>query len=325
MINNMKAAEKILFLYHWPSSSGERILTFVKILLKEAFLHGHWRGLLANRRVGGQVSLPRNVLAGMNRLGIDFVANNFDRQQDFETCFVLKDVRCLNWAIKQKQLGRIRRLVAGPMIANFPSDSGRIIESPLIDTYLLPSEWIKNLFVKLSDSKTVNFQVWPIGVDTDFWQPAQESKRDTLIVFVKNPDPGLLEHVLQTLTQRGLKFIVLHSGKFTQSQYLALLQSAAGVIFLSRTESQGIAMFEAWSCDVPTLHWNPGEMRLLGQKFQNASSCPYLTKQCGLSFADGSQFESTLDQFMDRLSGFKPRSFAVQYSLEKTVSHYLSF
>jgi hypothetical protein len=52
------------------------------------------------------------------------------------------------------------------------------------------------------------------------------------------------------------------------------------MIYFSSTESQGIAMQEAWSYDVPTLVYSQPYYFIKNKRF-NASSSPYLTKYCG--------------------------------------------
>ena len=247
----------------------------------------------------------------------------------YKTCFVVKDVDCLRWAIELKRQGLIKKLVAGPMIVNFPHEAERIIENPLIDTFLLPSLWIKNMFSKLVLSDRGNFAVWALGVDTDFWRPAEprsDSIRKNFIVYAKNPPPELLKHVVETLKKHRLETVILVPGSFTQQDYRQSLGKARGVIFLSRSETQGLAIFEAWSCDIPTLHWNPGVLKLMNHVYEGASSCPYLNSQSGMEFTDESQFDTQLRIFIDRLPEFAPREFILKnYKLSSSIERLLEF
>ena len=52
-------------------------------------------------------------------------------------------------------------------------------------------------------------------------------------------------------------------------------------VFMSRSESQGLALAEAWAMDVPTLVWQspPGEP---GSVFSLSDPAPYLTSDTGV-------------------------------------------
>ena len=279
--------------------------------------------------VGGQKTLPRSISQGLQSLGVDFDENRFSKDTTYKTCFVVKDVDCLRWAIELKRQGLIKNLVAGPMIVNFPHEADRIIESPLINTFILPSVWIKNLFAKLIQSDRPNLSVWALGVDTDYWRPRESVanvKIKKIIVYAKNPTSEILSGVQETLKNRQIEYDILVPGLFTREEYRQALINACGVIFLSRSETQGLAMFEAWSCDVPTLHWNPGVLMLMNQVHEGASSCPYLNSECGLEFTDGSQFESQLQIFIERLPSFTPREFVLKnYKLSSSIERLLEF
>lgn len=322
----MAKPEQILVLHSWPARPLERLWIFIKIVIKEGLLHGQWQSVFARRNVGGGVSLPQNVAQGLRKLDVDFAENDFAAEHEYRVCFVLKDVRCLRWALEQKRAGKLDKIVAGPMIVNFPAESQRIIENPLIDTYLLPSMWTKNLFTRLSESPKVQYDVWPVGVDIEKWQPAAQPGPRRWIVYVKNPEARLLETVQATLRAEQIDFVTLFAGQFSQAVYLHHLQQAEAVVFLSRSESQGLAMFEAWACDVPTLHWDPGEMRLLQHVYSGASSCPYLTSECGLAFRSSEDFNEVLRRFVGLRDSFRPRLYVGEnFAIEKTARQLLKF
>ena len=89
---------------------------------------------------------------------------------------------------------------------------------------------------------------------------------------------------------------------------LSLLRKTKFAVFLINTESQGLAQFQAWSMDVPTL--------ILAQaKYENsktlghivpASSSPYLTASTGQFFDESDSFEA-IRGFVNILNNFTPR------------------
>ena len=55
-------------------------------------------------------------------------------------------------------------------------------------------------------------------------------------------------------------------------------------VFLSTFETQGIALAEAWSMDVPAIVWDPqGQAEWRGRTFTSRSSAPFLTPATGVT------------------------------------------
>ncbi len=316
---------QINILHSWPRTRRSRLWSLIKIVLKEALWHGHWAVLTQRRKVGGGVTLPKSVVEDLRQRGLPFSENDFSSARSYKVCLVLRDVECLRWAIREKSAGRIDRLIAGPLIVNFPDEGGGIAEDPLIDLYLLPSEWIKNLFLRLSHV-AMRIQVWPLGIDTKYWSPALKPPRTkTILVYDKNPEPHIRAAVLRELTEQGLAYRWLRAGQFERDEFRELLRGSRAVLFLSRTETQGLAMFEAWSCGVPTFHWNPGSLKLMSRTYPGASSCPYLSPSCGLDFKDEADLKVRFQRFLSEIDLYRPRAFVeADFQLSTTVDRLLS-
>ena len=317
------AGLKINLLYQWPRSAVSRLWTITKIFVKEGLLHWHWDFLKHRQSVGGGITLPQSIVREFKRRQISFEENDFSSGSTYDICLVLRDVAALRWALNEKKNNRILKLVAGPLIVNFPDESERIVESQFIDTFLLPSQWIKTLFERLQ-SRPMAISVWPLGVDTGFWSPDLPAiETQTILVYDKNPDADVRKCVQETLESQHIAYEVIKAGQFTQSEFRDALRRSRGIIFLSRSETQGIAMFEAWSCGVPSLHWNPRVLKLLGRSYDGVSSCPYLTPDCGLDFKGTSDFENQLKVFLN--SSFQPRLYVEKnFTIEASVDRLLS-
>ena len=84
------------------------------------------------------------------------------------------------------------------------------------------------------------------------------------------------------------------------------------MVFLSQSESQGLALNEAWMLDVPTLVYNGSHMKARGYEFAESSPAPYLSPQSGLFFFGESDFLPRLDEFLARVTQFTPRLYHEQ-------------
>jgi hypothetical protein len=238
-----------------------------------------------------------------------------------DSAFVLKNADALRWAIEQKRRRRFRRLVAGPFICNFPTEADSVVRQAHIDCLVFASEWPRRMFQHFAPDLPGS-AVWFAGIDVGRWTPG--TNRDRALVYDKAKDLGLLEAVTSELHKRSIEFEVIAWGQYRQEAYLEVLRRSAFCVFLSRTETQGLAMFEAWSCDVPTMHWNPGEWIYREHRYSGASSCPYLTPVCGMDFRTPADFAKVLDGFLARRSGFRPREFVLNgYTWDHSIARLL--
>ncbi len=92
-------------------------------------------------------------------------------------------------------------------------------------------------------------------------------------------------------------------------------------VFLSTFETQGIALAEAWSMNVPTVVWDPrGDAEWLGRRFTSASSAPYLTPATGVAFGDIGDLKPALDRALQSLGSFQPRDWVLEHMTDAVCS-----
>ena len=232
---------------------------------------------------------------------------------------VLSNPVALEWAIEQKKLGNIKRLIAGPNISILPSLDNYIFNSPEIDLILLPSEWTKDAYIKDCPAIADKIQVWPSGVQI----PNEESltnqynidnKNKFYIVFKKTFSEENYEEILKKLSVQNVPFKSLVYGTFKQSEYFEILKNARGVIYLQKAESQGIALQEAWARNVPTLVWDSKEYTYTQTSITITGnvSAPYLTNQSGMFFSSLEEFDDKFKKFNDNISTFKAREYCIE-------------
>src|SRR5262249_9038381 len=95
-------------------------------------------------------------------------------------------------------------------------------------------------------------------------------------------------------------------------------------VFLSTFETQGIALAEAWSMDVPTLVWNPrSSAEWRGRRFVAGSSCPYLTPATGLDWVTLGDLQRVLIEAIDGRTGFQPRRWTLEHMTDAVCSQTL--
>src|ERR1019366_5622548 len=101
-------------------------------------------------------------------------------------------------------------------------------------------------------------RVCPCGVDAAAWSPSGAPRRPRALVYWKSGDEAWCEAAERVVTACGLEPVRLRSrhgehAHFDRATYRAILDEAAVGVFLSSFETQGLALLEAWSMDLPTV------------------------------------------------------------------------
>ncbi len=163
--------------------------------------------------------------------------------------------------------------------------------------------------MELCDSLRPGFarkvRVWAAGGETKA-MPDKEYLRENCLIYKKNIKAGILPQIFSVLRSKNLKFEVINYGHYKQADYYEKLLRAKFLIFLSVSESQGIALHEAWMHNVATLVYNGEHWALGKQQWASSSPAPYLNKQSGMFFI-AETFRSQLEIFLSKLQNFAPR------------------
>jgi hypothetical protein len=271
-----------------------------------------WKSLL--RQLSGRGRGPQAVLAsflrGIKNFSIDYRFNPAEREiKGSDTVWVNWSLDALRWAIRQKQAGKIKRLIAGPNLVVFPSQYRGIIRSPEIDVILEPSEWVRDWYLSEAPELKEKIAVWPSG--TEEVANTDTVERDLVLVYDKFPsDKELCRRIREYLDAQGIKNEKIICGRYSFNQYDELLARSKAMIYLSDSESQGLALQEAWARNVPTYVWNRGYMEYQGRRWHDKKiSAPYLTEVTGSFFSDIQDFENNFPSFIQGLVRYQPAEY----------------
>lgn len=110
-----------------------------------------------NLKYGGHPGVTRSVLTGMTSIGVEHNYNPVSFCLFHEIVVVMSSVKALKQAIKLKQSGKIKLLIAGPNVLDIPTDQGGILENTAIDFCLVPSEWREKMYHHFSDKMRIEF------------------------------------------------------------------------------------------------------------------------------------------------------------------------
>jgi hypothetical protein len=268
----------------------------------------------------GPQAVYYSLTTGLKDLRQEFSVNEKLSAQLDVAC-VVSGVKTLKYAILQKNKGLIRKIIAGPNIIVSPEDSGGILKSALIDKVVVPSNWVKDYYISKAPELLNKIYVWPSGVDV----PNEEKVKkeyDFLIYNKITKDTSFYDQIYKYLIEQGFKVRTLVYGSFKQEEYFEALKKAKYLIYLSKSESQGLAMFEAWARNVPTFVWERGFMEYKNDRFEGNTATPYLTEESGMSFKDFTEFQQKLNSFISY--SFTPRKYIEDnFNLKSSAQKYL--
>lgn len=320
--------KRITILTKSPQSKNNPNISYfgIKNYFKN-LIHNIKNNIQQKRTING----PDSVLANLNK-GLRSIREKNNLNPTFYSVNpnvgVLSDINALIWAINAKENQKIIKLIAGPNLVVLPSDNNSILCSERIDIVVTPCKWVSDLYCFIAPQLKSRIKEWPVGIDTEYWKPSTGSTRNEWILYDKSEYGGkeIVLLVESELVSRGIKYQKIVYGSYSPEEYKKLLNKASAMIVVSPSESQGLAQFEAWSCNVPTLIWDRGFWKSNDGSFEwiGASSSPYLSVSCGKKFIDSNDFSNKLDEFIDQLISYTPRDYILRnFTLEICAKKYV--
>jgi glycosyltransferase involved in cell wall biosynthesis len=275
----------------------------------------------------GHYALVRSVVQGLRAIDADFNFNPISFSELARMVYAPANEALLQ-AVELKRRGLVDFLVAGPVNALFADDFDGILQRPEIDLVIVPSAWMIN-FYRDVPSLVGKSRVCPCGVDPQTWKPSAAVKDRTAVVYWKSGDERFCEDVEAIVRRCGLEPLRVRTrhgehGIFTPRTLWQMLDRSAVAVFLSTFETQGIALAEAWSMNVPTVVWDPqGDAEWRGRHFKSESSAPYLTPSTGIAVRDTAGLEEAIRQALATLDSFQPREWVLQNMTDAICSRQL--
>ena len=260
---------------------------------------------------GGHNAVTSSLINGLMKLDYSFVLNPKLSKQFSRHVHVLSIIYALDLSINLKKKGKINRLTAGPNLVFLPDDYNSIICSEEIDKILVPSEWVRDAYVYYFPKLEGKIICWFAGVDADFWKTSHNNTKNNCILYTKNITNKFRKKIKTILNQYDWNVDEIMYGNYDLFTWKSKLDSASLAVFLSSSESQGIALAEAWSMNVPTFVWNPKPKELNGRYFPSVDSAPYLTPETGISWKTENEFQDALNRFIEK-NRFQPRKWILE-------------
>jgi hypothetical protein len=286
-------------------------------------------------RPGGQTRVFLNLCAGLDRIGAPYRVNDFR--------FARKHPQSLACIIgKPFLLDKVEwknPILFGAAVYSHPVDDLQLLERLPVKLVLVPGPWMKEMCEPYWGS-AVDF--WPVGIDTDMWQPSSLPDAKTIDVLLYDKvmwehyryETELIEPILAFLRKAGRSYLEIRYGCYREEEFRSALSKCRSMIFLCEHETQGIAYQQALACGVPIFAWDRGgawqDPFYYPHKviFEPVTSVPYWDERCGNRFADVNGFVKGWPGFYESVQsdGFRPRDYILEnLTLEQCARKYLAF
>lgn len=208
------------------------------------------------------------------------------------------------------------KFIFGPQFSVFPTNKLNEIKGNN-SVYNLLSQWVIDIWKLYPICDNLKLVSLPFGVDTDkFVNKKHINERNKIMVYFKHRNPIELKLIINFLNNKNLKHTIFsYDKKYKETDYINYLQECKFCIWVDAHESQGFALQEALSCDVPLLVWNVTSMnqeynsRYLDLK---ATTTPYWNNKCGELFYNINELEIVYNKFINNIENYKPREFILE-------------
>jgi hypothetical protein len=221
------------------------------------------------------------------------------------------------------------KFLFGPHFSVFPEKIQMNIILGKNVIYTQPSDWARDVWRDSHLCNNIRIETLPFGVDTNrFNQILPSEQRNLVFVYYKSRKPEEFEKIMDFLSHFNVKIVVFnYLIKYSEEDYLKCLHNAKFGVWIGRHESQGFALEEALSCNVPLLVWNVKSMNQeYGYNYQDipATCIPYWDNRCGEFFYSIDELPCVYDKFMNNLVNYKPREYILEnISIEKCENKFI--
>jgi hypothetical protein len=183
--------------------------------------------------------------------------------------------------------------------------------------YIQPSEWVCTLWKNSPYCDNIKILPLAFGVDTKKFNNIKPiNEREKVFIYFKSRHPFLLIIMQNFLNEKKINYKIFnYDTKYDENEYINYLMESKYGIWIGRHESQGFALEEALSCNVPLLVWNIKSMKeMYGYVCDDipATSIPYWDERCGEIFTDINELNNKMNIFISNIESYKPREYILE-------------
>lgn len=269
-------------------------------------------GHLLNGKMTGPLKVILNLKESLNQCGIDYVVNQDTYDKNFLVHYDAKGHQ------KHSELEHNSCFI-GPQFWPFDPYGQFLFDNPdYYNQLIVPSQWVKDLLIEKFNVNNNKVSIWPVGIKQSNLN--RNVKYDCLLYSKRRSTEEILK-AIDFLKSKNLSYNIISYGSYQESDFELLSSQSRFCFLVNGSESQGIAVQEMMSSNMPLFVWDITEWNDQGEKYKvSATSIPYWDSNCGEVFYNENEMEKTFSKFYDRMYEYNPQKFIEEnLSYEKSV------
>lgn len=256
----------------------------------------------------GPRKVIENLKKGLELIGIPYEENSDPRPDSMIICLSSHDIMRSKF---------IKQMYIGPNICTLPIDNDVAMRQEY-KAFIVNSQWTYDAYKKWIPEEKL--RIWPVGIDTDLFSDKSSFEKEfDCLLYCKgrsSDDSAIAKGLLES---RNQKFKEISYGGYSEEQFLELIGKSRYAFVVDGPESQGIAIEEMMSCNLPMFVWDVEFWADRGDAYKVvASSVPFWSEECGVKTSKIKNLKGSFDEFLKNIESFTPRQFILrELTLEK--------
>jgi len=271
----------------------------------------------------GPQKLVNNIIKAFNTM--DSVEFNKHKYNNYYFCNFDSDLYNL---ILQTIEEKNNKVIVGPLYTN--DDFLKLVELAKYKNNLkivAASSTAKTTMLKVAKGEISpeKIVILPVGIDSqknikNLINKESENNNECLIYF-KGRSESDLTYVLNYLNETKIKYKVFRNGKYKNSELIDYANKSNYGIIIGRTESQGIAINEMMSVNLPLLVFDSTNNYYEGEIFEG-TTVPYWNEICGMKILKLNYIDRYFNKFTQNVidGEYQPYKFVLD-NLSFEVMH----
>lgn len=204
----------------------------------------------------------------------------------------------------------INNLLLGPNVFDIPSDNLIAMNYDNYKSLIVSSDWVKNLYKKWIPEEKIT--VWNVGIDYNMYSPKNSDIYYDFLVYHKRRSIEDLNSVIGFLNDSKLTYKIISYGNYSESDFIDTISKCRYGLVINNSETQGIAIQEMMSCNLPLLVWDIKKWTDRGKNNEvDATSIPYFDSTCGYVVYSFEELKDCFHTFIN--SYYEPREYILKY------------
>ena len=269
-----------------------------------------------------------------NKIGLDMILNYLNISYKYgDIADILNyDIIYLPDNAINTSLYPNKKFIFGPHFSVFPDNKLTIINNSYKNSiYIQPSDWVRELWNNNGANHILPIKTFPFPVEIDKFKPLESVEKNNVFIMFKQRNINELNVIINFLHNKNIHYKIFdYNKRYNENDYIKYLQLCKYGIWLGCHESQGFALEEALSINIPLLVWEVKSMSQEENSCKNyinvfGSVIPYFDKRCGEYFYEKEELEVTFNKFMNNLGNYKPREYIVEnLSVKKSAEKFIT-